>query len=36
MSFAKTVGAGGFGKVRLYNSQIFKWNVVEKVVGQTL
>ena len=33
MSFAKTVGAGGYGKVRLYYSQIFKRNVVEKVVG---
>ena len=30
---AYTIGAGGFGKVRVYYSQQFKRKVVEKIVG---
>ena len=30
---AYTIGAGGFGKVRVYYSQQFKRKVVEKTVG---
>ena len=33
MSNAKTVGAGGFGKCRVYYSTKFKRKVIEKMVG---
>ena len=35
MSYAKTVGSGGFGKCRVYYSEKFKRKVVEKTVGDS-
>ena len=35
MSYAKTIGAGGGGKCRVYYSPKFKRKVVEKTVGQS-